>query len=123
MTERTLLPNQWQRAVEMTARSLPPNASLDTIAASVASKDVKVVPLRRRASGRGYEPVPLPGGFHDPWDCANYDLRGIRQHRERWQRADAIGVKFAYAEHAFFVLDPDDRVLRKFVQHVDASMR
>jgi len=114
MSNHAKLPEQWKRAVEMTARSARNNAPLDEIAEAIASTHSKVVPMRRRAKGRGYEPVPINGGFHDPWAMANYDARGVRQHRERWQRADAIGVRFSFSEYAFFVLDPDDRTLTKF---------
>lgn len=116
MSEHAKLPDQWKRAVETAARSAPANAPLDEVAATFVSIHSKAVPMRRRAKGRGYEPVPINGGFHDPWAMANYDVRGIRQHRERWQRADAIGVRFSFSEYAFFVLDPDDRTLTKFTE-------
>lgn len=121
MAAHDMLPKQWIKATEMTARVSPANAPLSVVAAQIVSRDVRVVPLRRSSDGLHWEPVPMHGVGHDAWHYADQDVTAIQRNAARWRKADAIGVRFSYAEHAHFVLDPDERTLSKFVEFV--SMR
>ena len=109
-----LLPQQMMRGVEIDAAALPAQATPAEMACVLASEIVGCVPLRDRLEGFGFEPVPIPGGLHDPWALAALSARDVKRSQERWAKASAVGITLPHSA-ADWVLDPATRKLIKFV--------
>ena len=116
-----LLPQQLMRGLEIAAAASKGSTPLE-FAETYASPEYGFVPLRRSAKGRGFEPVPVAGGFHDAWALAAKSPREVNREAERWRKADAVGVTFPHGGPDW-VLDPDTGKLTKFVIHMDGSLR
>lgn len=117
-----LLPQQLMRGVELAAAGLPQNATPAELACALASEVVGCVPVRRRANGHGFEAVPLPGGFHDPWALGATNARDVKRSAERWAKASAVGITLPHSA-IDWVLDITTRKLTKFVERVDVTFR
>lgn len=115
-----LLPQQLMRGVEMAAQALDDDATPMETAIALTSDDVGCVPLMR--AGAGYQAIPLPGGYYDPWALASRTARDVKRSAERWAKADAVGITFPHGGPDW-VLDPNSRKLTKFVVHMDAGRR
>lgn len=117
-----LAPQQLMRGAEMAyaASGKPPPREY---AEAHASELMGCVPLRYCANGRGFEPVPIPGGaWYDPWALAAKSPRDVKRDAARWDKADAVGVTFPHGGPDW-VLHPDTGTLIKFVVHIDGSLR
>lgn len=104
--------------IEDVASNLSATAAASDIAAAIASAEAGVIPLRRI---RGhFEVIRASGGWsRESWSHPARNAAQVTREHCRFSQAQAVGVVFANGQR--FLIDPDTRLLIRFVEFVDGS--